>query len=98
MVAANDHVGTAEILPKHGVQQTFAWTAVAHVKRVAAGHDAVLHEVVLHQRVDALDSDVRRNVARLQFADELMNIQTVAHLDGDLGQVLVRAVHRVPQL
>ena len=98
VIAANDQVGTAEILPKQSVQQRFARTCVAHFDRTTSLNDGARHEIILDQRIDCPGPDVGRNVARLELAENLMDEQPVTDLDGDLGQILVAAMHGVAGL
>ncbi len=55
-------------------------------------------EKFLHQHRDRRRAHVGRNVARLEVAEQRMHQHAVAHLDRDLRQVLVRAVHRIARL
>ncbi len=80
------------------MEQAFAGTGVTHVEGVAALDDVFLHEVVLAQGVNALHADFGRDVAGLQVADQRVDDDAVANFDGDLAQVLMRAVHGVAQL
>ena len=45
MVAADDQVGAAEVLPEHRVEQGFPGTGIAHLHGIAALDAGVLHEV-----------------------------------------------------
>ena len=61
-------------------------------------HDGVRDEVAADERVDGASPHRGRHVARLQVAEQRMDEHAVAYLDRDLGQVLVRSVHRVAGL
>ena len=98
MIPPHDEVAAAEVLAEHGVQQRLARTAVAHLERHPRLDARVLDEVVLDQRVHGPDPDLGRDVPRLELAEDLLDQHAVAHLDGDLGQGLVRAVHGVAEL
>ena len=98
MVTPDDHVGATKVLAEDTVEQAFARSAVAHIERVATHDHSVLDEVILDEGLDALDANVGRDVTGLQVADQLMNVQSVADLDGNLRQVLVRSVHGIAQL
>ena len=98
MVPADDQVGAAEVLAEDRVEQSFPGTGVAHIQRITGLDDGVLHEIVLGEDIDGLGAHFRGDVAGFQFAQELVDQDAVADLDGDLGQVLVGAVHGVPEL
>ena len=53
VVAAHEQVVDAVVLAEGGVQQGFARTSVTHIQRIAGLDDEVLHEVLVHQGVDA---------------------------------------------
>ena len=80
------------------MQQRLARSGVAHVERVPRHRGALLAEVLVDEGVDRLDADVGGDVAFLQLADELVDVDAVAHLDGDPRQIRVGAVHRVAEL
>ena len=80
------------------MQQRFAWPGIAHVERVARLHDGVLPEVLVDQHGDRLGPHVGRDVARLQVAEQRVNEHPVADFDRHLGEILVRAMHRVARL
>ena len=98
MIAADHQVGTAEVLPEQGVQQGLARTGIAHLDGIAGLDDGIGREVVLHQGIDRLGPNLGRDIAGLELAQDLVDQQAVANLDGDLGQILVAAVHGVPGL
>ncbi len=98
VVTADDQVRAAVVLAEQGVQQRLAGAGVTHVQRVAGLHHGVLHEVVLDQGADRFLAHFRRNITGLQVAQQRVHHHAVADFDGDLGQVLVGAVHRVAGL
>ena len=98
VVAADDQVRAAVVLAEQGVQQRLARTGIAHVERVAGLDDGILDEVLLDQGADGLGAHVGRDVAGLELAEQRVDQHAVAGLDGDLGEILVRAVHRVTGL
>ena len=55
-------------------------------------------KVFVDQGIDGLDADIGRDIAGLQVADQGVDQHAVTYFDGDLGQVLVGAVHGVAQL
>ena len=98
VVPADDQVGAAEVLAEHRVEQGFPGTGVAHIQGITGLDAGVLDEIILGEDVDGLGAHFRGDVAGFQFAQELVDQDAVADLDGDLGQVLVGAVHGVPEL
>ncbi len=52
VVAADDQVGAAEVLPEHRVEQGFPGTGITHIQGITALNRGVLHEVMLDQGVD----------------------------------------------
>ncbi len=98
VVAADDQVRAAVVLAEQRVQQGLARPRVAHVQRIAGLDDGRRHEVVLGQRRDRAGAHVGRDVTGLERAQQRVHQHAVADLDRDLGQVLVRAVHRVARL
>jgi hypothetical protein len=71
---------------------------VAHGRGERGDDHAVGRVVVVYQHAVALDAGRGRYVVRLRVADERVDQQAVHRLEGDLGQVLVRAVDRVAGL
>ncbi len=98
MIAPDDQVRAAEVLAQQRVQQRLARARVAHLDGIARLHDRAVHEIVLDERIDRPDPGRRRDIARFQRPQHLVNQYAIADLDGDLGQVLVAAVHRVARL
>ena len=47
MVAADDEVGAAEVLPEDGVQQGFPGTGIAHIQGIAALNRGILDKIML---------------------------------------------------
>ena len=98
VIAPDDEVRATEILAQDSVQQRLARTRVAHFYRIAGLDDGAVYEIVLDELVYRPDPDFRRNIARLQRADHLVNENAVTNLDGDFGQLLFTAVHRIARL
>jgi hypothetical protein len=98
VVAPYDQVRAAVILSEDGVEQGLARSGVTHFHGVAALHDAVLAEVLVHQRVHGPHPYFRRYVAGFELADQLVNVDAVADLDRDPRQVGVRIVHGIAEL
>ena len=98
MVTTDDHLGDTVVLAEGGMQQGLTGTCIAHIQGVAGLDDVVLHEVVLDQAVDGLYPNVGGNVALLEVTDQGVDQHAIAHLDGDLGQELMGAVHGITQL
>ena len=80
------------------MQQRLARSRVSHFNRIAGLDRGSRCEVIGDQGFDRLDTDVGRDIAWLKRAQDLMNQQAVANLDGDLRQMLVAAMHRVARL
>ena len=98
MVAPHHQVRAPEVLAEEGVQQRLPGAGVAHLDGVAGLDHPSFREVVGDQPVDGADPDIGRDVALLERAQDLVNEHPVAHLDGDLGEKLVTAVHGVAGL
>ena len=98
MVTANDQVATAIVLAKASVKQGFTGTGVTHLHGVAALQHAFLAEVVIHQGLNRVNPNVSGNIAFFQLAHQLVDVDAVADLDGDPGQVGVGVVHGVAEL
>ena len=98
MIPPHDQVCTPEVLAEQGVQEGLPGAGVAHLYGVSGLDRGAGYEIVFDQDVDGVDPDLRRDVARLEGAQDLMDEQAVADLDGDLGQILVRAVHGIAGL
>jgi hypothetical protein len=95
MVAPDDEVRAAVVLPEKRVQQGLARPGVAHVERVARLDHRAATEVLLDQHGDGARAHLRRDVARLHGAKQRVHQHAVAYLDRRLDQLLVRALHRV---
>ena len=98
MVTADDEVGAAEILPEDGMQQGFPGTGIAHIQGIAGLDRGILDKIMFGQGVNGIHPHFGRNVAGFQFAQKLVDQDTVTDLDGDLGQIFMGAVHGVPEL
>ena len=98
VVAADDQVRAAVVLAEQRVQQRLARTGIAHVERIAGLDHGVLDEIFFDQHADGFGTYIGGDVAGLEFAEERMDEYAVAGFDRDLGEVLVRAVHRVARL
>src|ERR1700682_3413931 len=85
MVAPNDQVGTAEILPKERVKERLARACIAHLDRIASLDIGTGYEIMCGERVDRLDPHLCRDVAALEGAQHLVDEDAVADLNCDLG-------------
>ncbi len=98
MIASDDEVAAAVVLPEHRVQERLARPGVAHVERITGLDDAALREVVFDQHRDRLRAHFRRHVAPLEPSQRRVDEDAVADLERDLGEILVRAVHGISRL
>ena len=98
VVAPDDLVRAAVVLPEQRVQQRLARAGVAHVERIARLHHGARPEVLLDQHGDGARAHLGRDVARLEVAEQRVHQHAVAGLDRHLGEVLVRAVHGIARL
>ncbi len=80
------------------MEQGLPGSGIAHIERIAALDNRVRDEVVIHEGLDGPDADIRWDVAGLELAQELVDVEPVADLDRDLGKVFMAAVHRVAEL
>src|ERR1700730_14072181 len=55
-------------------------------------------EIALGEHVDRPGPNVRRDVARFERPQHLMDEHTIADFDRNLGEILVAAVHRIARL
>ena len=91
-------MAAAEVLAKYGVQKRLPRPSVTHLQRDARLNAGVRNEVVLDERFHGPDANLRRDVSGLQLAQNLLDENTVADLDGQLSQVFVGAMHRITEL
>ena len=98
VVAPDDEVGAAVVAADDRVQDRLAGTGVVHLRRVHPEDHPVLRVVVVHQHLVAAHAHVGGDVAGLGLADQRVDEEPVAGLQGGLGQVLVGAVDRVAGL
>ncbi len=98
MIAADNHPVNAVVLPEGGMEQAFSRTGIAHIKWIPALDDILFVEVTVDKSIDAFDTHLSRNIARLQGPNERVNENTVTYLNGNLGKILMGPVHRVPEL
>ena len=93
MIESDDQMRTPEILTNHCMQQRFPGAGVAHFDRVARLHYGRWQKVIFDHRIDGFDADIGRNFAGFEPSKHLVDQHAITHLDGDLGQMLVAAVH-----
>lgn len=98
VVAADDHVGAAVVLTEEGVQEGLTGAGVSHIERVASLDNLVGHKVLVDEGLDTVNTDISRDVSRLQVTDKGVDEDSITDLDSDLGEVLVGSVHGVTQL
>src|SRR6266566_5170633 len=98
VVATDNEVRAAVVLPADRMPDRLSRTCVAHCGRERRKHDAVLWVVVLEQDPVALDTRCRRYVVGLGVADQGVDQQSVDRFERALREVLVRAVDRVAGL
>ncbi len=98
MVAADDEVRAAVVLPRESVQDGFHRASVAHRHRERRQQRAILRIVVFEEGLVAKHPHGSRDVVGLCAADERMDHQAVDLFERDLCDVLVRAVDRVARL
>ncbi len=98
MISADYQVGATEILPDQRMEKGFARTGVTHLKRITGLDRYILGKIVFDHRVDRLDPNRRGNIARLQFAQHLMDKHTVGHINRDFDQKFVTAMHGIAGL
>ena len=98
VVAADDEVRDAVVLPHQGVEEGLPRTRVAH-RRGEGGEQRPIGRVVpLEQRLVGAEAHLGGDVVSLRLAHQRMDDEPVGELQRELGQVLVRAVDRVPRL
>ena len=98
MVTADDQVAAAEVLAEERVQERFTRSGIPHFHGIAALDGGILHKVLIHQGVDGVSAHIGRDVSLFELAQDLVDQYAIHGLDGDLGEVLVGAVHGVPGL
>ena len=98
VIAADELLRAAVILSEKRVQERFPGTRVTHVERVAGVDDGILDKIVLDERIDGTGTHARGDVSGLEPAEQRVNEHAVAHLDADLGEILVGAMHGIAGL
>ena len=100
VIAADDKVAGAHVLPEVGVQHRFPRPGVEHVETVAGYDRAVFRKVEFHHGANRVVAHLCRNVARLQFAQQHVDDESVAiqPLHRHVAQLFVGQVHRVAGL
>src|ERR1019366_6590742 len=68
MVAADDLVRAAIVLPKKRMQQRLARSGIAHVERVAGLNHRLLHEILFRKHRDRPGPNLGGNITRFQGA------------------------------
>src|SRR5690242_19500686 len=63
MVAPDDQMRTAEVLPNKSMKQRLARTGVAHLNRIARLNDGAASEVIVDHRLNCAGTNVGRNIA-----------------------------------
>jgi citrate synthase len=98
VVAAHDEVGAAVVLAHDGVEDRFPRAGVAHGRRQHGEGHAFARKVVVDEHLVALHAHVGGDVIVLGVAPERVNEGAVDTFEGDLDEVLVRAVDGVARL
>ena len=97
VVPPDDEVGAAVVLAHQRMQHRLPRSGVAHRRHQRGQHHPLGREVGQHRLVGA-QPHLDRHVTLLGRADQGVQEQPVAHLEGALEQVLVGAVDRVAGL
>src|SRR5215207_3754635 len=98
MVAPDDEVRAAVVLPHERVEDGLARAGVPHRRRQHGEHGARRRVVVAEDGLVREHAHVGRDVVRLGLADERVQQEPVGDLQRALLYVLVRAVDGVPRL
>ena len=100
VIAADDEMGRAHVLPEVGMQHRLARSGVEHVEAVARHHGAVGREIELDHLADRRIPHRCRDIAGLEFAEQHVDHQAVAiePRHGHVTQLLVGEVHGVAGL
>ena len=98
VVASDDEMAAAVVLTEDGMEQSFTGTGVTHFHGITALNDRVFNKIIFHEDINAADTDFGGDIAGLEFAEQLMDVEPVADFEGDLRQVFMRPVHGVAQL
>src|SRR3990167_600676 len=96
MIAPYNEMAAAIVLTKHGVKQRLSRTRVTHLHRIAGLDTAIFNKIVLYQRVHRPYPHLGWNIPGFKLSHQLVDQYPVAYLYGDLREVLMRAVHRIP--
>ncbi len=98
VVAADDEVRAAVVLPTDRMPDCFARTGVTHRGREHAQHRAISGVVLVQNLLVRAHANVGRDIVVLRCAYQWVEQQAVNAFHGNFLQVLVRTVYRVAGL
>src|SRR6185503_8125628 len=98
MIAPDDEMSAAIVLPYDCVKHGFSRARVAHSRGIDRQQRSSLRKVILEHCLVTTHSNIRRNVVGFRLAHQGVQQKAIDHFERALDYVLVRPVNRIPSL